>query len=320
MHDAAATLTSPAAIALLNLGIALQARGYRFTVPTPATHQHVNQRPGNEEAHSLTDIFGWSRPFRREVLDADIFELMRRANILEAQGERWISQVRWASLGDQLYVHSRFPTSAANAVFFGPDTYRFVRMLRAHLQCDTTSLQRIVDIGCGAGPGALTAARLCPQAEVLALDINERALTFTAVNAHLGGIANLATAHSDLLRDVEGHFDLIIANPPYLLDAQQRVYRHGGGDHGAGLSLKIFDAALERLAPGGSLLLYTGVAIFDGQDPFFNAVRLPLSDLGWDWSYEEIDPDVFGEELEKPDYLHADRIACVSLRLTRPAA
>ncbi|HUE92252.1 class I SAM-dependent methyltransferase [Pseudomonas sp.] len=318
MHDAVSTLTSPAAIALLNLGAALQSRGYHFTATTPATHQHVNQRPGNEEARSLTDIFGWSRPFRREILDSEIFELMGKANILEAHGEHWISQVRWASLGDQLYVHSRFPTSDANAVFFGPDTYRFVRMLRDHLQGDAAQLQRIVDIGCGAGPGALTAARLRPQAEVLALDINELALAFTSVNAHLGGISNLVTAHSDLLRDVEGTFDLIIANPPYLLDAEQRVYRHGGGNHGAGLSLKIFDAALQRLAPGGTLLLYTGVAIFDGQDPFLSAVRLSLVDLGWDWFYEEIDPDVFAEELEKPDYIHADRIACVALRLTRP--
>jgi methylase of polypeptide subunit release factors len=159
---------------------------------------------------------------------------------------------------------------------------------------------------------------LRPQAEVLALDINDHALTFTSVNARLGGLSNLVTAHSDLLRDIEGNFDLIIANPPYLLDAEQRVYRHGGGNHGAGLSLKIFDAALQRLAPGGTLLLYTGVAIFDGQDPFLSAVRLSLGDLAWDWFYEEIDPDVFAEELEKPDYIHADRIACVALRLTRP--
>jgi methylase of polypeptide subunit release factors len=128
----------------------------------------------------------------------------------------------------------------------------------------------------------------------------------------------LVITHSDLLRDVAGSFDLIISNPPYLLDEQQRTYRHGGGKHGAGLSLKIFDAALERLAPGGTLLLYTGVAIFDAVDPFLDAIRQQLSDLGWAWSYEEIDPDVFGEELETPHYAQADRIACVALKLTRP--
>ena len=311
-------LAAPNAIALLNLGAALRERGYRFTTPTPATHQRVNQRLGNQEARNLRDIFGWSRAFHRETLDAQLFELMRQADVLEAQGMRWISRVRWSSLGDVLFVHSRFPTNRADAVFFGPDTYRFARLVRNHLQHDTRPLARIVDIGCGAGPGALTAALLRPQAEVLALDINAQALAFTAVNTQLAGVSNLQMAQSDLLHDVTGNFDLIIANPPYMLDPDRRTYRHGGGMHGAGLSLKIFDAALERLAPGGTLLLYTGVAIFEGQDSLFSAIQPSLYDLGWDWSYEEIDPDVFGEELEKPDYAQAERIACIALKLTRP--
>ncbi|MGE8497506.1 MAG: methyltransferase [Pseudomonas sp.] len=311
--------TSPASVALLSLGASLRACGYRFTTPTPLTHQRVNQRPGNEEAHDLAGIFGWSRPFRRDALDPELFALMQQAEVLEAEGERWISQVRWSSLGDDLFVHSRYPTARADAVFFGPDTYRFARAIRQHLQHDAHPAQRIVDIGCGAGPGALTAAQLRPQAEVLALDINPQALAFTAVNARLAGCFNLVARHSDLLRDADGAFDLIVANPPYMLDPQQRTYRHGGGAHGAGLSLQIFDAALERLAPGGTLLLYTGVAIFEGKDPFLEAIRPSLSDLGWDWQYDEIDPDVFGEELEKPAYAQADRIACVLLRLTRRA-
>ncbi|MGE8360278.1 methyltransferase [Pseudomonas sp.] len=310
--------TSPASVALLSLGASLRARGYRFTTPTPLTHQRVNQRPDNQQAHTLTDVFGWSRPLSRAVLEDELFELMRQAEVLEAHGEQWISRVRWSSLGDDLFVHSRFPTTEADAVFFGPDTYRFARAIRAHLRQDTRPVTRIVDIGCGAGPGALTAAQLRPEAEVLALDINPRALAFTAVNARLAGCFNLAARHSDLLRNVDGVFDLIVANPPYMLDPQQRTYRHGGGTHGAGLSLQIFDAALERLAPGGTLLLYTGVAIFDGEDPFFDALQPSLADLGWVWDYEEIDPDVFGEELEKPAYATADRIACVVLRLTRP--
>ena len=81
-------------------------------------------------------------------------------------------------------------------------------------------------------------------------------------------------------------------------------------------SLAIFDTAMERLAPGGTLLLYTGVAIFAGEDPLLEAIRLSLRDTGWDWDYQEIDPDVFGEELQKPAYAEAERIACVALRLT----
>lgn len=311
------SLPSPTEQALLSLGASLRARGYRFVTPTPLTHQRVNQRTSSQNGQSLVDIFGWSRPFRREALEPALFELLRQGDLLEPHGERWISRVRWSSLGEELYAHSRFPTSSADAVFFGPDSYRFVRTVQEHLTRDLRPHGRIVDIGCGAGPGAISAAVLRPHAEVLALDINPHALAYTAVNARLAGVLNLHPQHSDLLRDVPGDFDLIIANPPYLLDSEQRTYRHGGGAHGAGLSLKIFDAALQRLAPGGTLLLYTGVAIFAGEDPFLAAIRPSLDDLDWDWNYQEIDPDVFGEELEKPAYQRADRIACVLLRLTR---
>lgn len=261
------TFETPAILALLHLGKQLRARGYHFITPTPLTHQRVNLRPENQFAHDLRGVFGWSRPFADAALESEIVEAMRQAQVLQPHPDGWISEVRWSSLNDDLYVHSRFPTQASDAVFFGPDTYRFTRLLRHYLAHCQQPLRRIADIGCGAGPGAITAAKLCPGAQVFALDINPSALRLTTVNARLAGIYNLNVQSSDLLRDVPGQFDLIIANPPYMLDPQQRIYRHGGGRHGAGLSLAIFDTAMERLAPGGTLLLYTGVAIFDGGTP-----------------------------------------------------
>jgi methylase of polypeptide subunit release factors len=112
--------------------------------------------------------------------------------------------------------------------------------------------------------------------------------------------------------------DLLIANPPYLVDPAERAYRHGGGPLGAGLSLKILDAALPRLAPGGALLLYTGAAVVNGRDPFRDAAEERLAaDRGVGWAYREVDPDVFGEELDTPAYAEADRIAAVVLTVTR---
>ncbi|MDU9414259.1 class I SAM-dependent methyltransferase [Pseudomonas sp. zfem005] len=304
---------------LLRLGQLLAKRGYRFTTITPLSHQRVNARPGNREARTLEDVFGWSRPFRESLVGDELFALLRDADALEAQGELWSSRVRWSSLDGHLFVHSRYPTTDADAVFFGPDTYRFAQALHQHLAGETRTALRIADIGCGAGPGALLAALAKPQAEVLALDINDRALTCTAVNARLAGAANLIPRHSDLLHQVDGALDLIIANPPYMLDPAERAYRHGGGEHGAGLSQAIIEAALERLAPGGSLLLYTGVAMFGGRDPFRDSFQPLLDAHAWPWRYREMDPDVFGEELDNPLYAQADRIAAVVLELTRPA-
>ena len=304
--------------ALLHLGRALHERGYRFTTGTPLTHSQVNARKENAEAHDLVGVFGWSRPFKADLLDADLIELMRVADVLIEEGAQWRSAVRWSSIGEQLFVHSRYPTEQADAVFFGPDTYRFVRAIDAFLSASSTPpIQRAVDIGCGAGPGALRIALARPAAQVLALDINPRALDFTRVNAALAGADNLQAQHSDLLNEVDGALDLIVANPPYMLDSEYRVYRDGGGELGAGLSVAIVEAALSRLAPGGSLLLYTGVAMTAAGDPFLAHVRRALSGHSLAWRYEEIDPDVFGEELLKPGYEQVERIAAVVLTVTR---
>ena len=298
---------------LVALARAVAATGYGFTTPTPATHARVNARPGNEWARDLRDVLGWSRLFRPEILPPALFELMREADILDRAGAGFRSRLRLSSLDGMLFWHSAYPTASADSVFFGPDTYRFARAIAAH---GGGRARRVVDIGCGAGPGAILAARMHPDAEVIGVDINPAALRLTEVNAALAGIRVAAYA-SDLLTDVPGEFDLILSNPPYLVDPSARAYRHGGGPLGAGLSLRIVEAAVERLAPGGTLLLYTGAVIVDGRDPFREAALAIVARAGLAWDYAEIDVDVFGEELEIPAYGNADRIAVVVLAVTR---
>lgn len=307
--------------ALLSLAQVLHKRGYRFTTGTPLTHEYVNGRPGNAQAADLAGVFGWSRPFDEALLDAELLELMRAAQVLiEDEPGLLRSAVRFSSLGDQLFVHSRYPTLQADAVFFGPDTYRFVRAIDAFLGTPSSvAIGRAVDICCGAGPGALSIALARPQAEVLAVDINPRALEFTRINAALAGAGNVSARHSDLLKDVEGEFDLIVANPPYMLDGESRAYRDGGGELGTGLSRAIVEASVARLAPGGTLLLYTGVAMVAEGDPFLAYLRATLGASTLAWRYEEVDPDVFGEELLKPGYEAVERIAAVVLTVTRNA-
>lgn len=304
-------------LALLQLGRRLQADGYRFITPTPLTHQRVNQRDEGQMADSLRDAFGWSRPFEPGLLSADEQRQLQEAQVIDTYEGQLKSRVRWSSLDDLLFVHSAFPTDAADSVFFGPDTYRFAQMIHAHLQQNFAPIHRAVDIGCGAGVGAIVIARARREAQVLALDINPAALRLTAINAALAEVANVEVHASDLLQGVDGEFDLIVANPPYMADPAERAYRHGGGTLGAGLSLRIVEQALNRLAPGGSLLLYTGVAMVDGRDPFLDTVLPRLDEKRFAWTYREIDPDVFGEELLNPGYQRVDRIAVVALTVTR---
>ncbi|WP_416397225.1 methyltransferase [Allohahella sp. A8] len=302
---------------LLALGRYLIASGYHYTVVTPATHEFNNARAGSRRAQDLRDVFGWSRPFERAIVGDELFEQMHRAEVLLPHGQIWRSALRWSSLSGLLFAHSAYPTEADDSVFFGPDTYRFASLIEAYLQSSDKTVQRAVDIGCGSGAGAVLVARGRPEAQVLGVDINPKALRLTAVNAKLAETPNVVSRQSNLLNDVEGEFDLIVANPPYMLDAQERAYRHGGGELGSGLSFQIVESALQRLASGGTLLLYTGIAIVNGHDGFLQALRERLNNERCTWHYREIDPDVFGEELLKPAYADVERIAAVALTLVR---
>ncbi|MDB6141314.1 MAG: SAM-dependent methyltransferase [Pseudomonas sp.] len=303
--------------ALVHLGRRLQADGYRFITPTPLTHQRVIMRAGNAPASDMRGIFGWSRPFDADVFEAaELLELQQAGIIVKAHGHLR-STVRWSTLGSLLLVHSAFPTDDGDSVFFGPDTYRFAGVIDECMRQRLAPVSRAVDIGCGSGAGAILVARMWHEAEVLAVDINPRALRLSSVNAELAEALNVSVYHSDVLESVDGRFDLILANPPYMKDSQQRAYRHGGGNLGEALSLRILRESLPRLKRDGTLLLYTGVAMVAGRDPFLEGARELLNSDAFGWTYRELDPDVFGEELEKPGYERVERIAAVVLTVTR---
>jgi methylase of polypeptide subunit release factors len=308
--------------ALVTVGRWLQSTGYTFTTVTPATQARVNARADVVQARTVRDIFGWSRPFAAGLLPAGVLEAMRGAQLLEQRlGGLLRSGVRFSTLDGSLYAHSAWPTDAADSIFFGPDTVRFVELIRCELRRRALPRRaRLVDLGCGSGAGGLAALRLAPAgASLLLTDINPRALRFAAANAALDGAEHVGFASGDLYEPVEGDLDLVVANPPYLNDPGERTYRHGGGRWGEALSVRIVREGLERLAPGGRLVLYTGAAMVDGEDPLLRQLRAVLDRQAWPWRYRELDPDVFGEELEEPAYADVERIAAVALVVERPA-
>ena len=301
---------NPSSLALLELGRALVRAGYHFITPTPETHRRVFAR--RERARGLRDVFGWSRPFARALLSSELFELLVRADAVREHGSDYLATVRFASLGASLYVHSAYPTVLPDAVFFGPDSYRFC----AFIEREAPRARSVVDIGCGSGVGGLVAACVAGAERLLLTDVNAQALAYAEVNAALSGRTDAtAFVHSDVLANVTGELDLIVANPPYMRDEAARMYRDGGGHFGEALSVRIVRESLARLAPSGTLLLYTGAAVVDGEDMFWRAIR-ELVD-GFSHTYRELDPDVFGEELERPGYQDVERIAAVGLRVQK---
>ena len=297
--------------AFLGLLRYLQQRGYRFTTVTPATHARVMARIPDEPP-TLRGVFGWNRPFRAEEMDAELIALLGEADILESEGGRLRSRLRVASLDECLFLHSAYPTEEEDAVFFGPDTYRFASFIRRHL--GEFEPKSVVDMGAGSGAGGIVAGRLATRARVKLVDRNHAALELAAVNATAAGVS----VELEERRDIPPGADLIIANPPYMMDDASRSYRDGGDLRGGEVSLQWATEGLRRLDPGGAMLLYTGAAFVEGESPLVSALQRTCRDAGAELTIEEIDPDVFGEELEKPAYAEVERIAAIGVVLRAP--
>ena len=147
-------------------------------------------------------------------------------------------------------------------------------------------------------------------------DINPAALKYAQANMTVAAL----DAHfllGDVFTTEHGLFDLIISNPPYMKDSAGRAYRDGGDQLGLDFSLRLARHCVQHLAPGGQLILYSGVAMTAQTDPFLTELTPLLTATDCRWTYEEIDPDVFGEELDQPAYADAHRIAAVGLVVTR---
>lgn len=310
-------LSASADCALRDVLLALADEAYDFVTPTPMTHARVLARDPTRRGQTLSDIFGWNLPFARDALDARLLDLLSAGDGLEARGDLFASRYRVARCAGHLFLHGAFPTSAPGAVFLGPDSYRFAAFLLRELRGALAGL-RIVDIGAGAGVGALTAAACCENAKPILTDLNPNALRLACINAAAAGV-KVQAVETDTLDDVSGALDVIVANPPYLADAAHRLYRDGGAEHGAHVSVKWTRAALNRLAPGGRFLLYTGSAIVAGKDPLRDVLNALAKAHDCTFAYDEIDPDAWSEELQAPAYADVDRIAIVTAIFRRPS-
>ena len=84
---------------------------------------------------------------------------------------------------------------------------------------------------------------------------------------------------------------------------------HGRGEDAPGLNSDDVEIVLQRVDVAVQFverhMLYTGTAIVRGDDAFQREASERLEAAGLAWSYREIDPDVCGEELDRPAYADA---------------
>jgi hypothetical protein len=306
------------AAVLRNLLVQLDQQDYAFVTSTPASHARVVARPDRRHARSLRDVFGWSLPFDADLLAPDMFGPLRDAGVfLQRDDGRFAAQVRVSTVRNALFLHSAYPTTAHDAVFLGPDSYRFADFILSQMGTLKPDA-RILDYAAGAGVGGITAAAHQRHARLTIADINPKALFLASINATHAGL-DAEAAEVTRPADLEESFDLIVTHPPFMIDPESRAYRDGGDLHGARLSLDWVLAGAEKLNPGGRLVLHTGVAIVDGEDVLRPHLEKALSAMGCRLWYHELDPDIFGEELGHDAYADVERIAAVGACVTRLA-
>jgi release factor glutamine methyltransferase len=76
---------------------------------------------------------------------------------------------------------------------------------------------RVLDLGCGSGVASVfCATKAC---EVVAVDVSLSAVKNTEENCRIHRVKNVKVMQSDMFARVEGKFDIIVANPPYIDDS-----------------------------------------------------------------------------------------------------
>ena len=183
----------------------------------------------------------------------------------------------WEFYGLPVYVNE-------NVLIPRPDTECLVEAALKLLDpahCD------VLDLCCGSGciGIALTA---CGGARVTAADISADALELTERNARRNGVS-LTTVRSDFLDGVEGTFDLIVCNPPYLNENEMRdrdeslrfepALALDGGPDGLRFYRRLANAYKAYLKPGGTLLAEIGMTQRDAVTALFEHAEC-LNDYG----------------------------------------
>lgn len=156
-----------------------------------------------------------------------------------------------------------------------PDSETLVRAALAEIETlsashSVASAVRFAEIGVGSG--ALTGSLLheAPTVTAVATDISPLALEFAATNLReIGVLERCKLVETDLLDGVDGPFDLIVSNPPYIGEAEWAALEPGvrdfeprlalvAGADGLDIYRRLIGEAAAKLRPGGALCLEIG--------------------------------------------------------------
>jgi release factor glutamine methyltransferase len=153
----------------------------------------------------------------------------------------------------------------ARALIPRPETELLVELVLKESAATTSML----DVATGSGVIGLSLALSRPDAAVTLCDISSEALSLAAANAFRHGIADkVVQKESDLLDSVEGIFDVIVSNPPYIPTSDiaslsrevqnDPVLALDGGSDGLRIIERLVQASMSKMSAGGLLALEIG--------------------------------------------------------------
>lgn len=176
-----------------------------------------------------------------------------------------------------------FRLAAHGATFGGPTLDHGSRLLLAGLGNGAGSAPgrapldptHIVDLGCGNGVLAVSAALRWPGAEILATDQSHAAVTATRATVADAGVADRVALHrADGAESVpDAWADLILLNPPF----------HSGATVHAGVAHRLIRSCARALAPDGELRLVFNSHL--GYRPLVEQVIGPVRQIARDRTY-----------------------------------
>jgi release factor glutamine methyltransferase len=139
--------------------------------------------------------------------------------------------------------------------------------------------KRILDLGTGAGNIAISLTKHAPLCKIFASELSDGALRVARRNAELNGVADkIVFIKSDLFKSIDGKFDIIASNPPYIArhefpGLQKEVLMEprialDGGEDGLDFYRRIIDTAPGYLNDGGYIVMELGY----GQAPLIKKI------------------------------------------------